>query len=323
MLLSADLANLIFYCIQQLGVTLAVGAETIMLAAYLISMRDGVVDEKETQYARAIKRVMAVALGFIVVSGIGITTIYIVQGESVVIFTPAYLFKWLLIVLAVGLTALRKSMPQSSLVEGVIGGTWYGLFVVHILAPVTGWINLFTLYAVWLVGFVICFEVVARVHRDKKNSATPSTKKIATAPVLLDPAPTLKLITSEEKPTIVLAPDLPKEKAISIDPISLPLKPTHPPVAYTGSPMPKGKVTDTPFLPSVPALEAIPPAEGFDVPPAFPLNPISPPVTTAPGGTSTPSTPKATQVPTPPATPLVQEGLSAVNVMPKPPGESK
>ncbi len=327
MFLSADLVNLLLYCSQQLGVTLGVGAETIMLAAYLIAMRDGVVDAKETQYARAIRRTMAVALILIVISGLGISALHIIAGKSSILATPAYLFKILLILLVGVLTLARRSMPQSSWVEGLIGGTWYALFLVHILAPVTGWANLFVMYAVWLVGFVICWEILVVMRRDKKPGivstpvpkAEPHTKiepPKKEEPKPAPPKPEIKpdpipVPVPTPMPTVVLAPDLPHAPPpppvplLVSTPVPTPTPAPMPPpkleeITLTGAspfesiaPSPKGKVTDTPFLPKVPPLQPIPTTPGTPLasappaPPVAPASPMSAPVTTIPGGTST------------------------------------
>lgn len=318
MSLIAELSNLIFYCVQQLGVTLGLGAETIMLAAYLISMRDGVVDEKETQYARAIKRTMSLALVFIVISGIGITILHLLAGNASTVLSAAYLFKWLLIVLVVSLTLMRHMFSASSLIEGVIGGTWFALFLVHILAPVTGWFNFFTLYAVWLAGFVLCWEVIVVMHKDKKAS-----KKIE-APEEEEKAPIIAIApVPQPKSVITLAPDLPKpENRLAPPPAPRPVPQPAPRQQHQMNaspavqplhaiePSPRGTVTDTPFLPAVPALQPmtfIPPA-----PQPLPAAavPVAPPLTTMPGGTSAPL----------PA----EGGLSGIHVMPKaPPADKK
>jgi hypothetical protein len=316
MFFSADFLNLIFYCAQQLGITLGVGAETIMLAAYLISMRDGVVDEKETQYARAIKRVMAAALWLIVVSGLGITALHLTAGESVTVFTSAFLFKWMLIVLAIALTLLRR-VSKLSVVEGVVGGTWYALFLVHILAPDTTWFNLGTLYAVWLVGFVLCWEALVVLRREKKSTPikkpapppparpvqavpvpvlTPAPVKVAPPPPVIAPvAPIVSTVPAPVPPPpppppmpepIALPKDFipPKEARITLGPsVPLPTNPASPGI----------KVTDTPFLPKVPALQPIPATSGSELAslPATPTMPVPSPepksvITTLPGGTS-------------------------------------
>jgi len=337
MFFSADFLNLIFYCVQQLGITLGVGAETIMLAAYLISMRDGVVDEKETQYARAITRVMSVALWLIILSGLGITALHFMAGESATVFASAFLFKWMLVALAVGLTFLRR-VSKLSVVEGVIGGTWYALFLVHILAPVTTWFNLGTLYAVWLVGFVLCWEAIVVMRRDKKGIVVKKP-----APVAISQSGTgtfLPKSTPPPKPAVILVPDLPRTVYSAAAPAPLP-PPLIPPIPKDFAPVPAApepvsvpkdfippretkitlgpsapvptspaspgiKVTDTPFLPKVPALQPITVASGVDIVslPATPTMPTPSPeaksvITTLPGGTS----------------------AMALNVMPKNPAE--
>jgi len=333
MFFSADFLNLIFYCAQQLGVTLGVGAETIMLAAYLISMRDGVVDEKETQYARAIKRVTAVALWLIVISGIGITFLTVIATHStnleiaaqnnLVLHSASFYFKWILIVLAVGLTFLRR-VSKLSVVEGVIGGTWYALFLVHILAPATSWFNLSTLYAVWLVGFVLCWEALVVLRREKKSTPTkkpvppPATPikiaQVASAPIstptpapvkVVPPPPVVVPITPIVPTVQATMPPPPPPPAPVPEPISVSVpKDFIPPkeVKITlgpSAPVPTSpaspgiKVTDTPFLPKVPALQPIPATPGMDTVslPTTPTMPVPSPepksaLTTLPGGTS-------------------------------------
>ncbi|MDO8548227.1 MAG: hypothetical protein Q7R71_00975 [bacterium] len=190
MFLSADVVSLLLYCAQQLGVTLGVGAQTIMLVAYLSAMRDGVVDAKEAQFARAVRAVLNTGLVLVVLSGIGITILHGIAGQGDTVFSPAYLFKWLLIA-AVLASTLLKNLPQH-IMQGLAGGTWYALFVVHILAPVASWANLLTLYLVWILGFGICWWVLVLTTKEKKGS----TKKIIKpAPPMPKPAsPPLKLI---------------------------------------------------------------------------------------------------------------------------------
>jgi hypothetical protein len=294
------LANLILWCAQQLGVTLGVGAETTMLAAYLISMQDGVVDEKETQYARAIKRVMSVALMLIVISGVGIAALGML-GESS-IFTLAFFFKWLLIILALVCTGLRKKFPTASIVEGAIGGTWYALFLVHILNPATSLFNLIMLYAVWLVGFIICWEALVLLRRDKKTKPA-APKSPVSAPIVKKIEPSPKAASA---PAIILGQDFPHPTPVPIPtPVSsAPKISLMPKVISTIPSSPASKVTDTPFLPAVPALQPIPVAPMTSQP--VELAPLSN-ITTPPGGTS--------------AGPVTNVPLSAFNVMPKKPAD--
>ena len=171
MFLSAELINLILYCAQQFGVALGFGSATVLLVAYLIAMRDGKVDDKEAQYYRAVRGALNIGLLFIILSGVGITALHAAAAQDGVLTTPAFLFKWILVGMALGFTLLARSRDHWAL-EGLSGGTWYALFLVHILAPVTGWFNLITLYAVWMVGFNLCWA--ALVYAMKGKTETPS-----------------------------------------------------------------------------------------------------------------------------------------------------
>ena len=70
MFISFDVINLVLYIMQQFGVMLAVGAQTIVLVAYLSTIRDGVVDNQEERFAKAVKKVLYVGIALIVVSGL-------------------------------------------------------------------------------------------------------------------------------------------------------------------------------------------------------------------------------------------------------------
>ena len=61
-------------------------------------------------------------------------------------------------------------MPQW-IVHGFAGGTWFALFVLHILAPVAPWETLLLLYGAWLAGFFLCW--IGLVFA---NSCSASTK---------------------------------------------------------------------------------------------------------------------------------------------------
>ncbi len=209
MVLSADFFGLILYCVQQLGVTLGVGSQTILLVAYLISMRDGILDSKEAQFSRAVRAVLNTGLMCIVISGVGITFMHILAGEGTTVLAPAYLFKWLLIILALGLTLISKDSTKS-LLYGVAGGTWYALFLVHILAPVTTWSNLFTLYVVWLVGFILCWEALTFLMRDRAGRPKPQVVTAVKAPV-------------KEAPQKIIPPALPVMPKKEFSPIPPPI----------------------------------------------------------------------------------------------------
>ena len=66
MFFSGEMVALVLYGFQQFGVMLGVGAETILLIVYLMSLRDGVVEPKEVQFARAIRKTLYIGLCIII-----------------------------------------------------------------------------------------------------------------------------------------------------------------------------------------------------------------------------------------------------------------
>ncbi len=196
-----ELVNLLLYCAQQLGVMLGVGAETVILIAYLFAMRDGSRDEKEEHFAHAVKRVLFVGLWLIILSGLAITALEFMGGEGGVVFAPAYLFKCVLIagVLLLSLSVRGSSIP-AGLLEGIAGGTWYALFVVHILAPVATWYTLVVIYALGLVGFMACWTALVLSLRGGKKIITIPVPVAKPVPV---PAP---ILASAPAPIPVAAP---------------------------------------------------------------------------------------------------------------------
>ena len=153
-----EILDLLFYCVQQLGIMLGVGGEIIILVAYLLDIRDAAVTPKEEHFARVVKRVVHIGLVSIILSGIGITFVHFSSLQTATVLEPAYLFKWSLIVVLVVISLLNRTISLSSgLIEGLAGGTWLALLLVHVLAPVTSWSFLGVLYAIWMLAFVVCW----------------------------------------------------------------------------------------------------------------------------------------------------------------------
>jgi hypothetical protein len=190
MVFDVELLNLILYCAQQLGVALGLGAETIMLVAYVSAVKDGVIDEHEAQFLRATRNVLWVSIVLMVVSGLAITALHFLAGQAATVFSPAYLFKSLLIVSVIALTALLHVLPET-FAEGLLGGTWYALFLVHILAPVASWGSLLTLLIVWLVGFSLVWYVIIFSTRER-GAGSKLAVKSSEALILEKSAPPAK-----------------------------------------------------------------------------------------------------------------------------------
>lgn len=215
MVLSAELLNLVLYASQQLGIVLGVGAQTVVLIAYLSAMRDGVLDDGEERFARAVTQVLYAGLALVVLSGISVTATHLVAQEQNILTAPAFLLKWGLIGLIVGSVFLPQlSIPQW-VVHGFAGGTWFALFVLHILAPVAPWETLLLLYGAWLLGFFLCWTGLVFATRKKKVLPPPAPPK-PPLPILVKPAPALPTVLSDQSPglpAIRVMPKTPEEVA--------------------------------------------------------------------------------------------------------------
>src|SRR5437868_1931774 len=132
MALSANVLILILYLAQQFGIMLGVGSEIILLFTYLSGRRDGTISKTEDHVAHSVYHVLIFSIILIVLSGLGITALTYLASNVSVIFEPSFLFKWLLIALAVPCTLLLKgSHLWNHILEGLSGATWGALFLVH------------------------------------------------------------------------------------------------------------------------------------------------------------------------------------------------
>ena len=253
MALESEIVRLVLYATQQLGVTLAVGGQTIVLLAYLISMRDRVVDTKEAQFSRAVKAVLFSGRGLVILSGFGITALHYIGGEFAILFAPAYLFKWLLVALVVVFSFdVGKRLAPPWVGEGIVGGTWYALFLVHILAPVTTWENLLVLYGGWLGAFFLIWIVLVFGTRERKNSPPKPTAPLPpVAPLGAVPnIPSIKARFSTSTNPI-LAPKL------VVTPPPAPVMPPPPPLPPPPAEKPPA-ITDPDAHPGLPAIRVMP-----------------------------------------------------------------
>ncbi len=272
-----DVPNLVLYSIQQLGVMLAVGAQTIVLVAYLLAVRNGTVDEQEERFAKAVKRVLFIGLFLIVISGLAITALELLAAHQPVVFSPAYLLKWCLIGAAVVLARATwgNSLPKG-LLEGLAGAVWYAIFAVHILAPVALWSQLLALFTVWVVVFVLGWVGLVFGLRGRR--------------------PAVAAAIVEEHHTQVLKPEIQKPAA--------PVVPNRP-VAVSIAPMPK-VLPQVPVIPFRPAIPQNLPVFTKDSP-VVPLMSVAPPDAQPAEPAQTPTVPKQTS----------PSGLPQIRVMPR------
>jgi hypothetical protein len=223
------LAELTLYCTQQLGIMLGVGAEIIGLVMYLIASRDNTIDKDEERFLRATKRVLYFGIAIIFISGLLIT----ILSPRDTIMQPAYLFKWVLIVFVTSLAFVDMSSSAiHDTVKGIAAGSWFALFAVHILAPVTTWINLGLITFLWMIGFMTCWMALTFVLHGKKSKGLDTPVSVAV------PAPvTQKPKVSVPPPRPIPAPIVPPLAPIRVqtpvpppaprrEPIAQPLKPT-------------------------------------------------------------------------------------------------
>ncbi|HVY72434.1 MAG TPA: hypothetical protein VG984_00040 [Candidatus Paceibacterota bacterium] len=191
--ISLGLINFGLYCFQQFGMALGIGAETVLLVAYLHSIRDGVVDEEEKGFARATRHVMDAGLFLILATGAGVVITQYLMGQPLSIFSTAFLFKWSLLGIILVMTLVnRGSSLVSGLLQGLAAGTWYAMFVVHILAPEASWQQFGEFYGAWLVGFMVCWTVLVFALKGKTPAGMTKPAPVKSVPqpaVIVSPAP--------------------------------------------------------------------------------------------------------------------------------------
>lgn len=345
--LSYSLANFVLYCVQQLGVSLGVGASTILLVAYLQAQRDREVDDQEKGFALAVRRVMDFGLFCMIVSGIGIVAIQIMQGQSIAVFSTAFIFKWSLMgVVLFMAVANRGSSLASEVFQGIAGGTWYAIFVIHILAPEAELLDLAIFYGAWLVGFMICWTMMVFAFRGKKG-AVPIPARVQTVPPLrpspnftAPPTPVAPQVVSDI--TVTTSPVVEQKKGFfgslfaskskieepitpsAPQPIAVQLAPRLAPVTPPPSPSVQVKPMQAP-VPPPPRPTMQPPVQMQKPvpPPSIPATPITPPATPIPPSAPVPPPPPMASVPVPPPAPIAPAPMAApISMAPVPPPTS-
>lgn len=257
-----DLVNLVLYCAQQLGVMLGVGAQSVLLIVYFLSLRSlGGDPHKAEQFVPTVHKVLGWGLVFIVSSGLLITAVHLFIGQFNIVFSPAFVLKWLLIAAVSGVEIVRRRhAPPHFVWEGLAGAHWYALFALHILAPVAAWGDLLVLYVLWVAGFMVCFVSVAHAmsvpvstHTPTQPVPPPQPKKVVHPP----PRPAPKPAPKPPEPAKPLPPEPAPKPAPSVQ-IKI-----APPVLPAVVP----EVPHKPHLAQVPAPMAVPHKPIVVVPP--------------------------------------------------------
>ena len=264
-----------FYFVQQLGVVLGVGAQTVILISYLIATRDNTVDQKEEQFGRVVVQVLKFGLYFIVISGVLITVMHFTANQAEIVYTPAFVFKWVLIFVIGTITFMVGRNPYMHFFwEGVLGSHWYALFILHVVAPLTTWPDLLVLYVLWTVGFLLAWNALVYTMRAPKAVTIKEVEKKAPPPapkpipppkpvpppvVAAAPPPKPAPPPLPQKPAALQSPQLPvvikPTVAVSTSPvISIPQKPPQKPAP----PVPEKPIEDPDANPGLPTIRVMP-----------------------------------------------------------------
>lgn len=263
-----EMIGLGLYLLQQLGMALGVGAETLLL-----SHRATGADERKT------RKVLRYAFFCIFISGILITAAHVAAGEVAVLAQPAFLFKWaLLVFVLVGPMFLPRDAE-----DGLVGATWYALFVLHVVAPVTSWIVLLLSYAVWValfstIAYMLRMRAIspeaapAHSQREPDRFVPPAQpvarKHLAQQPV---PKPTPHTVPAVRQPIPFIKPQPAHKEIAKISPVLTlvpkTLRPVEPepvitmeritPASPVKPPVPQAPATPTISIPKAQAAAPI------------------------------------------------------------------
>ncbi len=213
---------------------LGVGAETVIIVSYFMGDPRRRCRRKGGKIRPADDPgCCARVLSLIVSSGAVITLIHLLGGQSTIVLQPAFIFKCGCSsgVLVFGAVMVEREPYSHFFWEGLLGANWYALFALHILAPVTDWVDLLVLYAIWSVGFLLVWMAVMHWLRTPKTVSIKTEKVIAPAkPVEKKAPPPAPVVKENPKP---VAPSPP---AVVIHPA--PPKPPAPPVPIKHAPLP-------------------------------------------------------------------------------------
>jgi hypothetical protein len=304
------LFNLIVSWLQEIGIILGVGAETIVLVAYIMATRDGVVDQKEEQFGRAVQRVLSVGLWLVLISGIGAVLFHLYAnsvGDELYghleqnLLAPTFLFKWVLILGLLAASLLVRRPYPHYLWEGFIGSQWYALLIVHVLHFYAAWLDIAVVYVLWSAGFMLAWAALTHGTRLKiPEQPQPYIQKpviAAMPPPIAKPMPPPVLEMKVVPPSQPIAKPIPPPVPVA-KPTPLPPPPLPKPLA------PKPILIPEPVIKPIVTMTA--PHKPEELPPALPHKPIP---------EKPPEKPVMEQITDPDQNP----GLPAIRVMPRTP----
>ena len=180
----------VIYVAQQLGIMLGVGSMTVLLFTHLIAVRHGEQESPHASNAAAARKALYAGFFLIITSGAAAVVVHVFSGGLDVLFAPAFMFKWFLIGAALWAFFRSNQLSRwSNTLAGFAGGTWYALFLVHSLGPVTTWTTLIILYVFWLLFFLAVWAGVVWLMRFNKKQPAPVEQKPAPRPYIPPPPP--------------------------------------------------------------------------------------------------------------------------------------
>lgn len=238
---------------------LGVGAQTVLLCTHLLAIHRGQEDSPQSNHALAARKSLSIGFFLIIISGLGAVALPFFAGNTDILFAPAFLFKWVLILLVLGAFWFNNHLVRwSNTLAWFAGGTWYALFLVHSLAPITSWFNLGVLYVVWMITFALFWTAFVFFMRKTAKVVVPA-KSIAQA---------------KSVPAKVLGSAPPR-------PDRLPAQPLPPPVVTpppAPKPMPPPLKLELPPAPRPLSLPVPPPPPPKPIPPPAPPKLVAPPI---------------------------------------------
>lgn len=157
-----EYVGLLFYCLQQLGVALGVGAATVeMVYKATFGSRDALTHAEQKLYGTA-TGVMRGGLFLVLISGLAITTAHLAVGEYDILLSPVFLAKWLFLGLIITAEALGGFALLARIFAAVTGATWYSFFLIHTLGFNFSWILIGEIYGIFLILFVLGFYILVQ-----------------------------------------------------------------------------------------------------------------------------------------------------------------
>lgn len=248
----------VIYVAQQLGIMLGVGSMTVLLFTHLIAVRHGEQESPHASNAQAARKALYAGFFLIITSGAAAVVVHAFSGSFDILFAPAFMFKWFLIGAALWAFFRSNRLSRwSNTLAGFAGGTWYALFLVHSLGPITTWTTLIFLYLVWLLFFLAVWAGVVWIMRFNKKQPAPVEQKPAPRPYIPPPPP-----KPAPPPPVFVPPVTVKPLTLSVPPPAP--RPVPPPVPKPQPPAPApvahktGVIQDIIDHMLVPALRIMP-----------------------------------------------------------------